>query len=137
MRSHLAWSAKLDTTLLGPLATFTRPGSDQLALEFSQAAKHSEHQPAMSGRGIGPSILERFEAGAAFADLIEHIEQVARRSGQPIKPRDHEHVARLKPADCLRQLRPVRLGPRHLLFEDLGAAGSHQLGVLSVLQAGA
>src|SRR5215470_10251171 len=85
----------------------------------------------MSGRGIGPSILERFEAGAALADLIEHVEQVARRAGQPIKPRDHDYVARLKPADCLRQLGPVRLGPRHLLFEDLGAAGSHQFGVLS------
>jgi hypothetical protein len=47
---------------------------------------------------IGPSILERFEAGAALADLIEHVEQVARRSGQPIKPRDHEHVARRKPS---------------------------------------
>jgi hypothetical protein len=88
-----------DTTLLGPLATFTRPGSDQLALEFRQAAKHGEHQSAMSGRGIGPSVLERFEAGAALADLIEHVEQVARRSGQPIKARDHEHVARLEPAD--------------------------------------
>src|SRR5215471_10753598 len=131
MRSHLARTTKLDTPLLGPLATFTRPGSDQLALEFGQAAKHGEHQSAMSGRGIGPSILERFEAGAALADLIEHVEQVARRSGQPIKPHDHEHVARLKPADCLRQFGPVRLGPRHLLFEDLRAAGSHQLGVLS------
>jgi hypothetical protein len=27
----------------------------------------------MSGHGIGPSILERFEAGAALADLIEHV----------------------------------------------------------------
>src|SRR5262249_31428990 len=94
MRSQLARTAKLDTTLLGPLATFTRPGSDQLALEFGQAAKHGEHQSAMSGRGIGPSILERFEAGAALADLIEHVEQVARRAGQPIKPRDHDYVAR-------------------------------------------
>src|SRR5262245_56770437 len=85
----------------------------------------------MSGRGVGPSILERFEAGAALADLIEDVKQVARRSGQPIKPRDHEHVARLKPADCLRQFGPVRLAPRHLLFEDLGAAGTPQLGVLS------
>jgi hypothetical protein len=77
----------LDTTLLGPLATFTRPGSDQLALEFGQAAKHGEHQSAMSGRGIGPSILERFEAGAALADLIEHVEQVA-RSDEPSRGRE-------------------------------------------------
>src|SRR5262245_11796101 len=111
MRSHLARTAKPDTTLLGPLATFTRSGSNQLALEFGQATKHGEHQSAMSSRGIGPSILERFEARAALADLIEHVEQVARRAGQAIKPRDHDHVARLKPADCLRQFGPVRLGP--------------------------
>jgi hypothetical protein len=54
-------------------------------IEFGLAAKHGEHQSAMSGRGIGPSILERFEAGAALADLVEHVEQVARRAGQPVK----------------------------------------------------
>ena len=73
MPSHLARTAKLDITLLRPLATFTRPCSDQLALEFGQAAKHGEHQSAMSGRGIGPSVFERFEAGAALADLIKDV----------------------------------------------------------------
>src|SRR5436190_12743955 len=102
MRSHLARTAKLDATLLGPLATFTRPGSDQLALEFGQAAKYGEHQSAMSGRDIGPSILERFEAGAALADLIEHVEQVARRSGEWDRLADQQERASRNAADAIR-----------------------------------
>jgi hypothetical protein len=39
----------------------------------------------MGRRGIGPSILEALEAGAAIADGSQDVEQVARRPGQPIK----------------------------------------------------
>jgi len=81
--------------------------------------------------GIGPSILEALEAGATLADGSQDVEQVARRPGQPIKPRHQQHVARLEPADDLGQLGPVRLGAADLLLEDLGATGGHQLGVLS------
>jgi len=46
----------------------------------------------------------------AIADLIEHVEQVARRSRQPIQSRDDQHVAGLKPADRLGKLWAVSLG---------------------------
>jgi hypothetical protein len=58
-----------------------------------------------------------------------HIEQVAAATGQPIEPRHHKHVTGLKAADHLGQFGPIGLGARDLLLEDLGAAGSHQLGV--------
>jgi hypothetical protein len=70
------------------------------------------------------SILEALEAGATLADGSQDIEQVARRPGQPIKPRHQQHVAGLEPADDLGQLGPVRLGAADLLLEDLGATGT-------------
>jgi hypothetical protein len=112
-------------------AALACPGHDQLTLELGQAAEHSKHQPAMGRRGIGPSILEALEAGAAIADGSQNVEQIARRPSQPIQPRHQQHVARLKPTDHLGQLGPVRLGAADLLLEDLGTAGGHQLGILS------
>ncbi len=55
-------------------AALAYPGHDQLTLELGQAAEHSKHQPAMGRRGIGPSILEALEAGAAIADGSQNVE---------------------------------------------------------------
>src|SRR5262249_30855126 len=116
---------------LGALAALTGASADQFTFELGKAAEDSEHQPAVRGRGVGPAVLQRLEAGAALADLGEHVEQVARGSRQPIEPRDDQHVAVLELPDRLRQLGPVGLGARNLFFEHLGAAGGHELGVLA------
>ena len=77
-------------------ATLACPGHDQLTLELGQATEHGKHQSTMGCCGIGPSILEALEAGATLADGSQDVEQVARRSGQPIKTRHQQHVARAK-----------------------------------------
>src|SRR5262249_57397186 len=59
---------------------------------------------------------------AVFGTRSENVEQIPSRSREPIQPRDDQHVAGLKPADRLGKLRPVSLGARCLLFEDVAAA---------------
>jgi hypothetical protein len=51
-------AAKTDSTSLNTASTLTCTGTDQFALELSQAAKDGEHQPA----GIRPCVLERTKA---------------------------------------------------------------------------
>src|SRR5262245_29915719 len=87
---------------------------------------------------IGPSILEALETNPALAELVEHVEQVPGRARQAVEAGDHEDVAGLESANHLGQLGSVGLGARYFLLEDLGAAGSHKLCVLSgqVLVAG-
>ena len=74
----------------------------------------------MRCRGVGPGVFEAFEARAALADFVEHVEQVPGRARQAIETGDDEHVTGLKPTDCLGELGPVRLGARYLLAENLG-----------------
>src|SRR5262249_37301881 len=131
MRRHLPRPTEANAARLGALAALTGARADQLTLELGKAAEDSEHQPAVSGRGVGPAVLQRLEAGAALADLAEHVEQVTRGSRQPIEPRDDQHVAVLELPDRLRQLGPVGLGTRNLFLEYLGAASGHELGVLA------
>ena len=60
--------AKLHAAGLGALTTSDDQSPDKLTLELGHATEHGQHQPAMGCRGIGPSILEALEAGAAIAD---------------------------------------------------------------------
>jgi hypothetical protein len=43
--------------------------------------------------GIGPRIAERLERCASLANSIERIEEIARRSRQPIELADHQAIA--------------------------------------------
>jgi len=53
------------------------------------------HQPARArGGGIGPCVVERAERPAfAIGDRCERVEQVARRSREPVEACHHQHVA--------------------------------------------
>jgi hypothetical protein len=48
-----------------------------MPFEFSQATKHSKHQPAMWRCGVAPGIVEGFECSASLADSVERVEQIA------------------------------------------------------------
>jgi hypothetical protein len=50
------------------------------------------------------------------------------RARHAIKAGDNQHIASIKPANHLGQLRPVGLRARGLLLKDIAAAGSLQLG---------
>jgi hypothetical protein len=65
----------------------------------------------MRGCCVGPCVLKRTEAGLRLRHRVKHIEQVLRRSRQPIKPRHDQHVAGLERSLQLGQLGPLRLRP--------------------------
>src|SRR5829696_6697693 len=53
---------------LRALAPLARARPDQFALELGQTAEHRQHQSAVRGRGIGPSVVQRPEEGIAITD---------------------------------------------------------------------
>jgi len=50
----------------------------------SASPPHRQHQLPVRRRGVGPTIGERAKARARLADYVEHIEQIARRAGEPV-----------------------------------------------------
>ena len=79
---------------LGALPTLSGTGSNQLALELRKSPKDGQHEPAVRCRGVCPGTRQRLEASPGLANRrVEDIEQVPRRTGEPIEPRGHEHVA--------------------------------------------
>jgi hypothetical protein len=101
--------------------------TNQFTLEFSQAAKHSQHQAAMWRCRIGPRIDQRLEANATLAKRMQRVEQIPRRPCQAIEPRHDQHIARLKHTHHLGQLEPISLRTAGSLREHLGAAGGPEL----------
>src|SRR6516165_9593284 len=97
----------MNASRLGALATIARAGSDQFPLELRKATQDREHQPAMWGRGVGPGVSEALESRAGFGDRVEHVEQVPRRTGQPIEPRDQEDIAGLEGGEGTSQCLPI------------------------------
>jgi predicted dithiol-disulfide oxidoreductase (DUF899 family) len=50
----------------------------------------------MRCRRVRPCVLKRTEASFRLRHRVKHIEQVPRRSRQPVQPRHDQHVARLE-----------------------------------------
>src|SRR6266699_3574346 len=107
-------TTKSHATLLSALAAFTRPGADQLALEFSQAGKNSHHQAAVRARRVCPGVMQRLKACATLGDVIEDIEQVP-----SVEALEH-----------LGELRSIAASAADLLGVDLGAASGVELSIL-------
>jgi hypothetical protein len=111
---------------LGALASFACSGADQLALELGQAAQHGGHQAALSGRRVGPGIAERAKARTLARDGVEDVEQLARRSGEMVEARHHEHVAGGEPVDRATKLWAIGDRARSSVAENSHAAGRAQ-----------
>jgi hypothetical protein len=107
---------------LGTGSAVARTGKDQLALELSQPAQDGQHQAPVCGRGVGPGIAQRLEAGTGLGDGVEDVEEITGGAGQPIEACHHQHVALAEALDDLGQLGAVGLGAADLLGIDLGAA---------------
>jgi hypothetical protein len=82
--------------------------------------------------GVGPCIAKRSETGFPIGDRREGVQQVARRSGQPVKPRHHHHVAGVELGQQAAKLRPVGLRTARHFAEDLAGAGRAKLPDLGV-----
>ena len=94
----------------GPRPAFACARADQVALELRQPSEHSEHQPPMRRRGVGPCVTKRAETGLAARNRCPRVQQVAGGSRQPVEPRHHQHVTRLEGGNRLVKLRPVGFG---------------------------
>jgi hypothetical protein len=77
VRRENSGTAEFHSTGLGALPTFACAGTNQLALEFSQATENREHQPAVRRSGIRPSVFQTAEVGIMLANRGQYVEQVA------------------------------------------------------------
>ena len=55
-------------------------------------AQHREHQPPVRCCRVGPSIREGPEPRTGLGGRVQDVEEVPRRAGQPIQPRDQQHI---------------------------------------------
>src|SRR5262245_55787060 len=131
MDSERLRTSKTHAAGFGALPAVVCTRSDQFTLEFGQAAEHCDHQLAVRRGRIRPEVMKRTEAGTGLADRIDDVEQVPRRAREAVEARDNQDIAGFQPADHLRQLGPVGLRARGLLFENVAAAGGLQLGDLA------
>jgi hypothetical protein len=76
VRGQCVLPSELHSSRLGPGAALAGPGKDQATFELSKATKHGEHQPAMWGGGVGPTVREGSKPCTGLRDLIQHVEQV-------------------------------------------------------------
>jgi hypothetical protein len=84
------------------------------------------------GRGVRPCVGKRTEARAFVCDLRQRVQEVACRARQPVKARDHQHVAFLKLADRAAELGAVGIGSARLFPKHLLRSGGAKLLHLSV-----
>jgi hypothetical protein len=73
MQSELELPAKPHPASFGPGAPFTSAGEDQAPLEFREPTKDGQHQPAVRGCRVGPSISQRSETRASLGDCIKDV----------------------------------------------------------------
>jgi hypothetical protein len=69
--------------------------------------------PAHGTRRLG----KRSEIGFAIGDRRERVQQVARRSRQPVEPCDHQHVAGVELVEHAAKLRALGLGSARLCLQ--------------------
>lgn len=115
-------AAELDASGLGARSAFAGSRPDQLALEFGQAAQHRQHQSTVRCRRVGPHVAQRSKLGLHLGDGGQHVEEIARRTRQPIQTYDDQDIPLAQRGDCPLGLGPFGLRARRRLAEDLGAA---------------
>ena len=126
VRGELRRSPHVNAARLGALAAFAGAGADQLALELGKPAKHGEHKPPVRGRGVRPCVAKRAESGSGLRDRVERVQEVARRSREPVEARHKQGVALAKGFERARQFPPVGLRAARRLAENLRGSGGAQ-----------
>ena len=69
-----------------------RSGRGLAPAQLGQSAQHREHQPPVRCCRVGPSIREGPEPRTGLGGRVQDVEEVPRRAGQPIQPRDQQHI---------------------------------------------
>src|SRR5262249_62021114 len=109
MGSERLRTSKTHAAGFGALPAVVRTRSDQLALEFGQAAEHRDHQLAVRRGRIRPEVMKRTEAGTGLADRIDDVEQVPRRAREAVEAGDKPDIPAFHPPGAPRPLGPLRL----------------------------
>jgi hypothetical protein len=76
--------------------------------------------------------MQAFEQRARLANLVEHIEQVARRARQAVEPGDDERVVFAEHGERLLELRPSDRAPDCFSANSLVEPAAFKLGNLGV-----
>jgi hypothetical protein len=130
MASQLRSTPHDDATSYCTLTPLPGAAPDQVALKLSQAAQDGQHEASVRGRGVSPGIPQRFEPSALVSNSAEDIQEIPRRSSQPIKACHHQHIAlvqrRYKPGELL----AVGSGTADLLLVNPLAIGGFEFGHL-------
>ena len=127
VRGELSRASHFHALRLGTLAALARAGVDQFTLELGKAAKDREHQTAMRARRVGPYVAQGPESGSGLGDRVERVQQVARRSRQPVKARHRQHVALVELREGKAQLRAVAARAAGRFPKDLFGSGGLEL----------
>src|SRR4051812_42768025 len=132
MRGELWLAPEMHASRPGPLPAFPRARPDQFTLELGQAAEHGQHQAAMRGRRICPSILQGPKAGLFLSKSREGVEEIAGGAGQPVEAGDEHDITGCQRAHEAGQFGAVGASPADLLAKDLLGPCSLQLGDLGI-----
>src|SRR3954447_7244243 len=73
MRGELWLAPEMHAARPGPLPAFPRARPDQFTLELGETTQDGQHQAAMRGRRIRPSILQGPEAGLFLSKSREGV----------------------------------------------------------------
>src|SRR4051794_31458385 len=92
MRGELGLAPEMHASRPGPLPALPRARPDQFPLDLGQAAEHGQHQAAMRGRRICPSILQGPKAGLFLSKSREGVEEIAGGAGQPVEAGDEHDI---------------------------------------------
>jgi hypothetical protein len=71
------------------------------------AAEDGQHEASMWGRGVGPGITQRQEAGSFPCDRRQNIQEVACRPCKSIEPRHHKKISCFEMSDHAAELDPI------------------------------
>jgi len=73
----------------------------------------------VGGDRIRPGVRQRSETRTLFRDLVQNVQEITGRSGQPIQAGDEHHIIVVEAFQQAREFRAVGPGSADLLAEDL------------------
>jgi hypothetical protein len=130
MDGELRLSTKNDPPRFRTLAPLAGSCPDKFPFELSKPAQYGQHETAVRGRGVSPSISKRFEACPLFGDRAQQVEEIAGRPRQTIEPRNNQYVAFRKRCHKSRKLFAVGPSTADFFLEYLLAFRRFQFGQL-------
>src|SRR3954453_9199906 len=119
MRGELGLAPEQHAAIPGPLPAFPGARPDQFTLELGETTQDGQHQAAMRGRRIRPSILQGPAAGLFLSKSCEGVEESGGGAGKPIQAGDEHDITGAERAHEAGQFGTVGTSPADLFGKDL------------------